>query len=236
MRTLPVLAIVLVAFAGSRANEKISAPVPKETEAKVAIEGKYNLLSVSLSSDRNGPAGLIGPGGGGLGGGGRLSVNSAILNGPATITKTEIILEGNNRVSPLAAAGGPTTMEYTIDATKSPASIDVEILSLRGKKTKSLGLVEVHGNRLILALAKEGDERPKSTDEAEGVTVYYFQKAPRTEYRIVAMTVGKEEAMEKELNKLSQEGYELVSTTQPSAADAKSSVTTVHFILKRTVK
>ena len=110
---------------------------------------------------------------------------------------------------------------------------------MRGKKTKSLGIVEINGNRLTIALAKDGLERPKTTDEAEGVTVYYFQKAPpppRAEFRIVAMTVGKEEAAEKELNKLSQEGFELVNTTNPAAADGKSSPTTVHFILKRTVK
>ena len=46
----------------------------------------------------------------------------------------------------------------------------------------------------------------------------------------------KEEAVEKELNRLAQEGYELSSTTQPTAPDAKSSPTTVHLILKRTVK
>ena len=117
------------------------------------------------------------------------------------------------------------------------AFIDVEIANLRGKKSKSLGIVEVNGNRMILALAKEGDERPKTTEEADNVTVYYFQTSPpppRTEFRIVAMTVGKEEAAEKELNKLSQEGFEFVSTTQPVAADAKSSVTTIHFLLKRT--
>jgi hypothetical protein len=38
------------------------------------------------------------------------------------------------------------------------------------------------------------------------------------------------------LNKLAQDGFELVSTTQAVAADAKSSVTTIHFLLKRTVK
>jgi hypothetical protein len=44
-----------------------------------------------------------------------------------------------------------------------------------------------------------------------------------------------EEVAEKELNKLAQDGFEFVSTTQPVALDAKSSVTTVHFLLKRTV-
>ena len=59
---------------------------------------------------------------------------------------------------------------------------------------------------------------------------------PRVEFRIVAMRAGMEEAVEKELNKLSQEGFELVNTTNPIAADGKTNPTTVHFILKRTVK
>jgi hypothetical protein len=246
MRTLPAFAIVLVALAASGANEKIAAPVPKEPEPKFSIEGKYNLLAVSLATDRMGPAGFGGAGGGFPGGGGGggtagggpmgRSVNSVVLVGPATITKNEITLEGNGRVSPLAANNVPTTMEYTIDTTKTPAFINVEITNIRGKKSKSLGVVEVHNNRLTVALAKEGDERPKTTEEAEGVTVYYFQKAPHHEYRIIAMTAGKEETIEKELNKLALEGFELESTTQPSAVDGKSSVTVVHFILKRTVK
>ena len=188
-----------------------------------------------------GKAGGAGKGGGLLpvGAGARGMVSPALVLGAATITKKEITLEGRAAMSPLASVGGPMTMEYTLDPTKSPAQIDVEIANLRGKKSKSLGIVEIHGNHLIIALAKEGDERPKTTDEAEGVTVYYFQKAPpppRTEFRIVAMTVGKEDAAEKELNKLAQDGFELVSTTQAVAVDAKSSVTTVHFLLKRTVK
>lgn len=241
MHFIPLLLVVLASLSGARANEKIAAPVPKETPVP-SIEGRYNLVSVSTPADR----GVGGPGGGpgvilGGGGGGfapaRMTLNSAYMAGPANITKNEITLEGSGRVGPIAAMSGPTTMEYTLDASKTPAwHIDVDIISLRGKKSKCLGLVEVVGNRLIIALAKEGDERPKNTEEAENVTLYYFQKAPRTEYRIIAMTVGKEEAMEKELNKLAQEGFELVSTTQPSAIDAKSSVTTVHFILKRTVK
>lgn len=71
------------------------------------------------------------------------------------------------------------------------------------------------------------------------MTVYYFQKAPpppRTEFRIVALAVGKEAEAEKELNALAKEGYELVTTTSPTAVNDKAAVTTVHFILKRTVK
>jgi uncharacterized protein (TIGR03067 family) len=244
MNTLLSLAVVLVALVGSRAEEKIAAPLPKDTPL-LTIDGKYTLLSVSTPADRGALGGFpngggVGPGGGGFGGGGvRMTANSAYMVGPATITKKEITLDGSGRVGPLVGISGPTTMEYTLDPTKSPAFIDVDNVNLRGKKSKSLGIVEVNGNRLIIALAKEGDERPKTTDEVDNVTVYYFQKAPpppRTEFRIVAMTVGKEEAAEKELNKLAQDGFELVSTTQAVAVDAKSSVTTIHFLLKRTVK
>jgi hypothetical protein len=228
-----MLAALLTALAGTT-TQKIAAPTPKDAPP-MSIEGRYNLVSVSIANERGGgPNVIVGPGGGIGVAGARMSVNTASMTGPAIITKNEITLEGNN-LRPLMSTG-PTTMEYTLDASKSPAFIDVDVVSLRGKKSKMLGLAEVNGSRLIIALAKEGDERPKTTEEADGVTVYYFQKAPRTEYRIIAMTVGKEEAMEKELNKLAQEGFELVSTTQPSAADSKSSVTTVHFILKRTVR
>jgi hypothetical protein len=237
MRTFVSLAVVLVAFAGTRAGAK--APVPNEKPLPT-LEGKYNLLSLSTPDDRMGAAGgpiAVGPGGGFVGG--RIRTNSVYMTGPATISKTEIHLEGAGRVSPLIGISGPTTMEYTIDASKTPMTIDITNVSLRGKKTKSLGLAEVVGDRLIVAIAKEGDDRPKNTEENEGVTVYYFQKVPappKPEFRIVAMTVGKEADAEKELNKLSQEGFELVSTTTPTAPDAKSSPTTIHFVLKRTAK
>jgi len=92
---------------------------------------------------------------------------------------------------------------------------------------------------LVIAVAKERDERPKNTEENDNVTVYYFQKAPpppKVEFKIVAMTVGKEADAEKELNKLALEGFELVNTTNPAATDGKASPTTVHFILKRVTK
>ncbi|QJW96090.1 hypothetical protein [Frigoriglobus tundricola] len=243
MRKLLSLAVVLVVLAGSRA-----APVPKDAPA---IDGKYNLLSVSTPADReipNGPGGLApgGFGGGGPGGGWGVAAPagwptiSSVMVGPATITKNEITFEGSgSRGGPLGATRPMTTMEYTLDTTKTPMTIDVENISVRGKKTRSLGLVEVKGDRLVIALAKAGDERPKTTEEANDVTVYYLKKAPpppRTEYRIVAMTVGKEEEAEKELNKLAAAGYELVNTTNPAAANDKAAPTTVHFVLKRTVK
>jgi hypothetical protein len=243
MRTLLSLAAVLVALAGSRSPAALAAPQPKEAPA-AGIEGKYTLLSVGTPPVvAAAPGGVVigGPGGAAGGWGVATSRAASVLVGPATITKTEILLEGRTASSALAAALGanntPTAMEYTLDASKTPMTIDVQTTSLRGKKTKTLGLAEVVGNRLIIAVAAEGGERPKTTDEAEGVTVYYFQKAPpapKTEFRIVAMTVGKEADAEKELNKLAQDGYELVSTTTPAAPDARSAPTTVHFVLKRT--
>ena len=229
MRTLLPVVVILVTLAGLRADEKIAAPVPK-APVPPSLDGKYTLL---VTFNGSAPAGKFGRGpaaaDGGLGGWG----GATTLRADTTITKNEITIE------PRLVSALPTTMEYTFDPTKSPMTIDVEITPPRGKKTKALGIVEISGNRLTIALAKEGGERPKTTEEAEDVTVYYFLKVPpppRTEFRIVAMTAGKEEAAEKELNKLAQEGYELVSTTSPIAPDPKASPTTVHFVLKRTVK
>jgi uncharacterized protein (TIGR03067 family) len=247
MFTHPSLAVMIVAFAMSSADQKIAAPVPKDAPPP-SIEGKYNLTSMSMPDRMNGPGGGPGVAGGGPGGFGGPVVGPVMLGGtilrpayivgPAVITRNEITLEGNGRVGP-AGAGGPITLEYTLDPTKSPMAIDVETINVRGKKSKALGIVEVIGNRLILVLGKEGEERPKTTEENDSVTVFYFQKAPpppKTEFRIVALTAGNSAAVEKELNKLAQDGYELVTTTQPLSTDGKSSPTTIHFLFKRTVR
>ncbi len=233
MRKLLPLAAVLIALTSTRADEKISAPVPKAPPPP-SIEGKYTLVATyngaaaatARDRERGGFPGATVDG---------LSSNpfAPAIRGATSISRNEIVIESRT------ATGTPITMEYTLDPTKSPITIDVEIVPVRGKKTRGLGVVEITNNRVVIALAKEGADRPKSVEEAEGVTVYYFQKAPpppRTEFRIVALTVGKEEEAEKELNRLAKEGYELVSTTNPTAPDAKASVTTVHFILKRIVK
>jgi uncharacterized protein (TIGR03067 family) len=254
MRITFALAVVLVAFSGSRADEK-TAPGSKD-KTPPSIEGIYTLVLISDSDGSTVPGGAPAPkgpapkgpapkggGGGGrgapapkgIGAGPGARVTTSTVLSAATITKNEITIEG--RITP-GSLGGQTSMEYTLDPTKTPMAIDVETVDRRGKKSKALGIVVVSGNRLIVAVANVGDERPTTIDHAEGVTVYYFQKAPpppRTEFRIVAMTVGKEEAVEKELNKLSQEGYELVTTTQPLAIDGTSMATTIHFLLRRTV-
>lgn len=238
MRTLLSVAVVLVAAAGSHAGGK--APVPKDKGAAAGdIAGKYTLLSVSTPDDRNGAGGFGGIAAGGPGGVVRIRTSSVYMTGPATITKDTITIEGRGVVNPFGGAGGPTTMEYTLDASKTPMTIDVMNVSLRGKKTKALGLVEVVGDRLVVAIAKEGDERPKNTEENGDVTVYYFQKAPpppKVEFKVVAMTAGKEADAEKELNRLAAEGYELVNTTNPIATDAKAAPTIIHFVLKRVSK
>lgn len=242
MYTLPTFALLFAALIGSQTEQKIVAPVPRETPAP-AIEGNYTLLSVVNGAEQgfggggagaNGfPGGVRGARGVGAGGGMVVTMGSiSLLSGPTTITKNEITFGGNSR-------SGLTIMGYTIDGSKTPAAIDVTITNLRGKKSKLPGVVEVVGDRLIIALAKEGDERPKTTEEAEGVTVYYFQKSPpppHSEFRIIAMQVGDEKETEKELNKLSQEGFELVSTTQPSVTDGKSKAPMIYFVLTRTVK
>jgi uncharacterized protein (TIGR03067 family) len=229
MRKLILFAAVLVVLASSRADEKVAAPVPK-APVPPSIDGKYTLLT-STGSGPTGPGkkGVIDPTDPTSGNWGpRPTVRSEVV-----ITKNEITIE------PRTVSAAPIIMEYTLDTTKTPIAIDAESINARGKKTKMLGVVEISGNRLTIALARSGDERPKTVDEADGVMVYYFLKAPpppKVEYRIVAMTVGKEEAAEKELNKLAEMGFEVVNTTNPAAVNDKASPTTVHFLLKRTVK
>ncbi len=232
MRTLIPVAVVLVTFVGSHASGP--APTPKNPPAPT-IDGKYTLVATSAGM----PAGKGarfdpadgGPAGGAFGPGG--FTRGPTARSETVITKNEITIESRT------PTGTGITMEYTLDTTKTPIAIDAEIVNVRGKKNKVLGVVEITGNRLTIALAKEGAERPKTTDEAEGVTVYYFQKAPpppRVEFRIVALTAGKEADVEKELNQLAKDGYELVSTTNPIATNDKAAVTTIHFVLKRTTR
>ena len=239
MRKLIPFAAVLVAVAvTSRADESAAAPVPK-APVPASIDGKYTLVATSGTT-------TVGFGKGP----GKGAIDPADPDGPGTkgnpwgttrpavrsetvITRNEITIE--SRLSTAV----PVHMEYKLDPTKTPIAIDVETISAKGKKTKSLGVVEVSGNRLTIALAKEGAERPKTVDEGEGITVYYFQKAPpapKTEFRIVVLTAGKEEAAEKELNRLAEMGFELVSTTAPIANNEKAAPTSIHFVLKRTVK
>jgi hypothetical protein len=169
-----------------------------------------------------------------------------LLSTTATVSKGEMTLgrrladadpDGFSRVSSLVNSAH--TMTYSINPATSPMSIDVVTFDERNKRTTQQGLIEVTDGRVTMALAKSGEARPKSLDEAEGVTVYYLKKLPpppKPEYRIVAMTVGKEGEAEKLLNKLAGEGFELVSTTNPAAGDPKASPTTVHFVLKRLKK
>ncbi|HEY1186710.1 MAG TPA: hypothetical protein VGE74_03585 [Gemmata sp.] len=238
MRTLLLsLAITLGALATGQAAKK--APVPKD-KPQPSIDGKYNLVSVSTPADR------APPNPNGFGGRGGFvpqpQHTSSHLIGPALVTKGEILIEGrstgwDNFGQPLPANG--LEMTYSIDTTKSPMTIDLFTINPRGKKVPSVGLVELMNDRLVIAVAKEGDERPKNLDEVGEVTVYYFRKAPpppKTEVRIIAMTVGKEAEAEQEINKLMGAGFELVSTNAPAAPDAKSAPTTVHFVLKRVRK
>jgi len=69
MRTLAIFTLVLIAIAGSGANENAAAPQPKDNEPKLSIEGKYTLLSVSSPDDRAGGGGFgrVGGIGGGAG-------------------------------------------------------------------------------------------------------------------------------------------------------------------------
>jgi hypothetical protein len=239
------LAAVAVALAVSPADRKARAPVPKPPEVP-AIEGTYTLNYTSVMN-AGGWGGGGWAGGPGMGGPGvRNQVNQIVLlTSTATISKSAIAIGGADAGFGYGPGGGfvrggnaagQTAMTYAINPATTPMSIDIHAVDARNKKTKALGIVEVIDDRVTVALAKPGADRPKSMDETEEVTVYYFKKAPpppKTEFRIVAMAVGKEADAEKELNRLAEDGFELVTTTNPAAADPKAAPTTVHFVLKR---
>lgn len=230
MRKLLPFALLVVAV-GARADEPVRAPVPK-APVPPSIEGRYVVVLTELQP------GFGGPWGGAPGGWGGPGVPAVGPGNPNPLRRSSS-QRGAAVVTANAITIGETKMAYTLDATKTPMTIDVETHPLGEKPRKQVGVIEASGDRLTVALAKEGGERPKSVEEADGVTVYYFQKAPpppRTEYRIVALNVGEEERVEKELNQLAKEGFELVTTTSPTAPNQKASATTIHFVLKRTVK
>jgi uncharacterized protein (TIGR03067 family) len=232
------LTVVLVAFAaGTGADGKARAPVPKPQDAP-ALDGSYTVNYTSAVTT---------VGWGGPGGPGRVPVTQITLrSSTATIAKGEIVIGANydgwggygpGGFDPRGNTG--QSMTYSLDPTKTPMTIDLTTVDARNKKTKSLGIIEVDDERITIAVAKPGAERPKNTEENDEITVYYFKKAPpppKVEFRIIALTVGKEAEVEKELTKLAKEGFELVNTTNPAAADPKAAPTTVHFILKRTSK
>lgn len=213
MNRLAVLVLGLVplmAVLGSAAAPVPALPPPP------SIEGKYNLLSNSNGGFKKGPRGFNSTD----------STRGASRYTEAAITKNAIIIEGRT-----------AAWEYTLDASTKPMSIDITVTPLRGKKTKMLGIVEHVGDKLILAYASDGGERPKDFEDVEGVTQYIFQKAPpplHAEYRIVVMTLGREADAEKKINVLAKEGFEIASTTAPAKLGDGSTV--LHVMMKRMVK
>jgi len=200
----------------------VAAPAPN-TPPPPSLEGKYTLLTSITNTGRRGP------GGGGFGGdlpGGGFSGPSTVRR-ETTITKDTILIDGRT-----------ATWEYKFDHTTKPMSIDITITPLRGKKSKVLGIVEIAGDKLSIAYAADGNERPKDFEDAEGVSQFIFQKAPpppRAEYRIVVLRVGHEAEAEKAINALAKEGYEVAFTTAPAkGGPADDGVS--HLILKRLVK
>lgn len=222
MRVLPALCLGLsLLTAAVTGPVSAAAPVPPESRAPV-IEGKY--VMVLNTTGRS----VGGPGGGGFGGGppgrgvpARVAVSTSTNRREVVVTKDTITIDGNGM-----------TWEYRIDPSVKPMAIDLTLVPVLGKKVKVAGIIEVSGDRLTIAHAEEGAERPKDFEKAEGVTAYVFQKAPpppRPEYRIVALRPGKEADAEKAINQLAKDGFEVALTTTPTADSV------VYFVLKRVV-
>jgi uncharacterized protein (TIGR03067 family) len=212
MKPLIAFTLGLLPFAALAAPAPVVPPPP-------SIEGKYTLISsTSISATgKNRPNPFNeGPGSGSFGPSGSRR--------ETVITKDSIAIDGRT-----------ANWDYRIDPTTKPMSIDITITPLRGKKSKVLGIIETVGDKLTIAYAADGAERPKDFEDAEGISHFVFQKAPpppRLEYKIVVLKGGKEQDAEKELNALAKDGYEVMSThATPTPGDP-----TIHFVLKRTVK
>ena len=78
------------------------------------------------------------------------------------ITKFKTKFDGRNYIN---LAGGEVVEEggYTIDATKTPKTIDFEIRKGEGQGKKQLGIFQIEGDKLTLVVADPGSiDRPKS--------------------------------------------------------------------------
>lgn len=214
MKSLIALLLGIVPVAAA------AAPVPNVPPAP-SIEGKYTVLTSGTNRPTKG------------GGGFAADPLAGGFSGPASTLRRETIITKDS----ITIDGRTATWEYKLDPTTKPMSIDLTITPLRGKKTKHLGIVEQTGDKLSLAYAPEGAERPKDFEDTENTAQFIFQKAPpppRAEYRIVVLTVGQEAEAEKTINALSKEGYEVAFTTNPAAVAGQNPV--IHLVLKRMVK
>lgn len=197
----PFFLALLLGFA----VQSIAIPAPSPPEP--AIVGKYVVLHKSMTNQK---------GGGGVWG----TSKTAGSRQAVTITRNQISISGIT-----------TVWSYSL-GTGTPQSVDLTFTPLRGKPTVHKAIMEVNGDRITMAYATEGeDERPKNFEDAPGVTVYVFQKAPpppQWEYRIVELVPGRAAEVERELNKLAAEGFEVTFATNGSANQP-----TAHYLLKR---
>ena len=87
---------------------------------------------------------------------------------------------GKYSVKPVAGAKTPAVEgTFTIDATKSPATIDMKPGSGRYKDKTLLGIVKVDGDTLTVAFAEPGKDRPATFESkaGSGVVVAVHKKA-----------------------------------------------------------
>jgi uncharacterized protein (TIGR03067 family) len=210
MKLLTAFCLGLLPFAA------LAAPAPN-VPPPPSIEGKYTLVSSSTAINGKARAafGESGPGSG---------FTSSTVRRDSVITRDSISIDGRT-----------ASWDYRLDPSTKPMSIDITITPARGKKTKVLGIVEEKGDKLTIVYAAEGNDRPKDFEgDGENQSTFVFQKVPpppRPEYKIIVLRGGKEQEVEKELNTLAKDGFEVMSTH----ATQTPGDPTIHFILKRMV-
>ena len=76
---------------------------------------------------------------------------------------------GKYTITPAAGSKAqPTTGNYTVDATKTPAAIDMKPKGGNYDGKTLLGIVKVEGDTMTIAFAEPGKERPTKFESAAG--------------------------------------------------------------------
>ena len=77
----------------------------------------------------------------------------------------------HNEVTTTAGGRFYTKERFTIDPTRTPKTIDFEMVSWSDTPIRTLGIYELHGDRLVICVLSEGpsDERPTGFTGQEGI-------------------------------------------------------------------
>lgn len=106
---------------------------------------------------------------------GKWVIESAVRDGKddAGLTGAVRVHDGDKyTVTPAAGSKTPPVAgTFTIDASKTPAAIDMKPSAGRYKDKVLLGIAKIDGDKLVIAFAEPGKDRPTAFESKEGTGV-----------------------------------------------------------------